>query len=72
VGFTGGHWHYNWSIDEFRTLVLNAIVWVAGLDVPEGGVKSEPVSEDRLNENLDAKAEMVRVKLPDLPVPKGG
>ncbi|HUF61250.1 MAG TPA: ThuA domain-containing protein [Verrucomicrobiales bacterium] len=70
VGFTGGHWHYNWAIDEFRTLVLNAIVWTAGLDVPESGVKSDPVAEEQLNENLDPKGDMVRVQLPDLPVPK--
>ncbi len=72
VGFTGGHWHYNWAIDDFRTLVLNAMVWVAGSDVPEGGVKSDPIAEEQLNENLDPKREMVRVKLPELPVPKGG
>ena len=34
VGFTGGHYHRNWAIDGFRKIVLNAIVWVAGMDVP--------------------------------------
>ncbi|MCP5541060.1 MAG: ThuA domain-containing protein [Akkermansiaceae bacterium] len=64
VGFTGGHWHRNWAIDDFRRLVLNAMVWVAGLDVPEGGVKSEPVTEAQLNENLDPKDKMEHVALP--------
>lgn len=64
VGFTGGHWHRNWAIDAFRTLVLNGIIWTAGLDVPEGGVKSSPVSEAQLNENLDLKEPMVEVRLP--------
>ena len=55
VGFTGGHYHRNWGIDGFRTLVLNAIVWTAGLDVPATGVKSLSLSEDDLNANLDEK-----------------
>ena len=55
VGFTGGHYHANWAVDGFRTLVLNAIVWTAGLDVPSTGVKSLAVSEDDLNANLDDK-----------------
>lgn len=53
VGFTGGHYHRNWGIDDFRKNVLNAIVWVAGMDVPEGGVHSLPVSEEQLNANID-------------------
>ena len=55
VGFTGGHYHRNWALDGFRTLVLNAIVWTAGLPVPAAGVKSLPVTEDDLNANLDDK-----------------
>ena len=67
VGFTGGHYHRNWALDGFRTVVLNAIVWTAGMEVPEGGVKSEKVTEDQLNENLDDYGDkMKRVKLPDL------
>ena len=53
VGFTGGHYHRNWAVDGFRQIVLNSIVWVAGAEVPEGGVKSLAVTEDELNENLD-------------------
>ncbi len=64
IGFTGGHWHRNWAIDDFRRAVLNAIVWVAGMDVPENGVTSLPVTEAQLNENLDPKKEMVHVALP--------
>jgi len=64
VGFNGGHWHRNWAIDDFRKLVLNAIVWSAGIEVPEGGVKSNPITEAQLNENLDVKEPMVHVKLP--------
>ena len=53
VGFTGGHYHRNWAIDGFRKIALNAIVWVAGMDVPKDGVKSNPLTEDELNANLD-------------------
>lgn len=41
-GFTGGHFYQNWWNPDFRKLVLNAIVWTAKIEVPEGGVASEP------------------------------
>ncbi len=53
-GCTGGHFHANWGNDEFRKLMLNALVWTSGLDVPEGGVSSS-VSPQDLAANLDAK-----------------
>lgn len=51
-GFTGGHFHENWGDDNFRTYVLNALVWLSGADVPAGGVHCE-VTESDLEENLD-------------------
>ena len=39
-GFTGGHFHKNWQHDDFRKLVLNAILWTAGLNVPAAGLTS--------------------------------
>ncbi|MGC6426329.1 MAG: ThuA domain-containing protein [Akkermansiaceae bacterium] len=68
AGYTGGHYHRNWAIDGVRTLILNTIVWTAGLDVPEGGVKSREVTEEEINTNLDDKPNMVKIKLP-LPSP---
>ncbi len=53
-GFTGAHFHKNWGTPEFRTLVLNAILWSAKLDVPSTGVSSS-VSDDELKQNLDPK-----------------
>jgi hypothetical protein len=64
VGFTGGHWHRNWAIDDFRKVVLNAMVWTAGLEVPADGVKSNPISEAELNQDLDPKPKMVHISLP--------
>jgi len=68
AGFTGGHYHRNWAIDGFRTAVLNTIVWTAGLEVPQGGVKSKPVTEDELNTNLDSYGDKPnpRIPLPDI------
>ncbi len=34
VGFTGGHRHKNWGDANYRKMVLNALVWVAGGEVP--------------------------------------
>ncbi|HRQ87858.1 MAG TPA: ThuA domain-containing protein [Bacteroidia bacterium] len=64
LGFTGGHWHRNWAIDDFRKLVLNAILWTAKVEVPEHGTVSEAITEAQLNENLDPKDKMEHVALP--------
>ncbi|MCP5520323.1 MAG: DUF1080 domain-containing protein [Verrucomicrobiales bacterium] len=53
-GFTGGHFHKNWAQDDFRKVVLNAIVWISGLEVPPNGVESHPTPED-LVANQDKK-----------------
>jgi type 1 glutamine amidotransferase len=53
-GFTGAHFHKNWGNPDFRTLVLNAILWSAKLDVPSSGVQCN-VSEEELQKNLDPK-----------------
>ncbi|MGE9271658.1 MAG: ThuA domain-containing protein [Verrucomicrobiales bacterium] len=52
-GFTGGHFHKNWANDNFRTIVLNAITWVAKAEVPEGGIPSDAITEEMLEENQD-------------------
>lgn len=47
-GFTGGHSHWNWAQDDVRRLVLNALAWVAGAEVPPGGVESPTPSLEQL------------------------
>jgi len=37
---TGGHFHANWKIKPFRTMILNAIAWTAQMEVPNNGVPS--------------------------------
>ena len=54
-GFTGGHFHRNWQNDDQRRLILNALVWLAKLEVPAGGVNSAPVSDVEIMQNLDEK-----------------
>jgi type 1 glutamine amidotransferase len=53
-GFTGGHRHKNWANEGQRKVVLNALVWLCKLDVPDGGVEST-VTDDDLAQNLDPK-----------------
>ena len=53
-GFTGGHFHRNWGDENFRKIVLNAILWVARVEVPRDGVESSVGAAD-LEINLDAK-----------------
>jgi hypothetical protein len=52
-GFTGGHWHWSWASNDFRKLVLNALVWITGADVPPEGVPSKTPSIDELEANQD-------------------
>jgi type 1 glutamine amidotransferase len=54
-GFTGGHFHRNWQNDNHRRVVLNAIVWISGLDVPAGGVPSKTPTDEEMQANLDKK-----------------
>jgi type 1 glutamine amidotransferase len=53
-GFTGAHFHKNWANDDFRKVVLNAILWVAKTEVPKDGVQST-VTEAKMQANLDPK-----------------
>ncbi|MCW5556430.1 MAG: hypothetical protein KIT22_01065 [Verrucomicrobiae bacterium] len=53
-GFTGGHFHRNWAEPNFRKAVLNALVWIAGGEVPAEGIESS-VTPDQLSRNLDPK-----------------
>jgi hypothetical protein len=53
-GFTGGHFHKNWGLENQRRVVLNAILWTAQLEVPANGVQSS-VTEEQLAANLDDK-----------------
>ncbi|MEO7191276.1 MAG: ThuA domain-containing protein [Vicinamibacterales bacterium] len=53
-GFTGGHTHANWGDVNQRRVVLNALLWIAKVDVPAGGVV-DTISPADLLVNLDQK-----------------
>jgi type 1 glutamine amidotransferase len=55
-GFTGAHFHKNWADENFRKVVLNAILWIAKVDVPRNGVECSVIAED-LEQNLDPKGQ---------------
>ena len=52
-GFTGCHSHWSWASDDFRTIVLNGIAWVAKLNIPPGGVPSKTPTLEALEANQD-------------------
>ncbi|MEK6247992.1 MAG: ThuA domain-containing protein, partial [Planctomycetales bacterium] len=51
-GFTGAHFHRNWADENFRKVVLNAITWTSGAEVPQDGVSSASLSEEDLDSLL--------------------
>lgn len=40
-GIVMPHFYKNWANDDLRTLILNGVVWTAGLEIPPGGVASD-------------------------------
>lgn len=52
-GFTGAHNHDSWQDDNFRKVVLNAILWTANVDVPQNGCPSPSPSDELIEQNLD-------------------
>ena len=53
-GITGAHHHSSWNNDDFRTCVLNAIVWTAKMEVPKDGVKSSSNPATKKKEKPEA------------------
>lgn len=53
-GFTGAHFHSNWGNEQFRKVMLNALVWIANGKVPADGISSTVTSE-QLQRNQDPK-----------------
>jgi trehalose utilization protein len=54
-GFTGAHNHDSWQNDNFRKVVLNAILWTANVEVPEDGCPSPTPDDSKIEENIDEK-----------------
>lgn len=62
-GFTGAHYHKNWGDENFRKIVLNALLWIAKVEVPSEGVECT-VTADDLRQNLDAKGRRAQAAPP--------
>ncbi len=58
-GFTGGHTHRNWGDVNQRRLMLNALLWIAKVEVPATGVVDRITDAD-LEMNLDPKGAPTR------------
>jgi len=52
-GFTGLHFHKNWANDDFRRMLVNAVLWTAKVKVPKAGAKCDFDPAD-LEKNLFA------------------
>jgi hypothetical protein len=53
-GFTGGHTHAHWGDANQRRIVANALLWIAKVEVPPGGIVDGVTASD-LTANLDDK-----------------
>jgi hypothetical protein len=68
-GFTGGDIHKNWGLDPQRRLVVNGILWTAGLEIPAEGAPAV-LKEGSLTANLDTKAPAVKKPAAPAAAPK--
>jgi type 1 glutamine amidotransferase len=51
-GFTGGHTHWSYAHNQYRKLLLNAVLWIAKVDVPPDGVDSPTPTAEEMEANL--------------------
>src|SRR6185503_10551774 len=59
--FTGCDLHQNWEIESQRRLVVNGILWAAGVKVPKEGAKVDFNAAD-IERNLEREAETPNTK----------
>ncbi len=54
-GTSLGHFYGNWKNEGYRRTLLNAIVWTAGLEVPENGVNAKYYTDKQVTKLLFKK-----------------
>ncbi len=54
-GFTGWHEYFNYNNDSFRKLIINAIAWAAGYEIPENGFNTKAPSIDKMDSLITGK-----------------
>ena len=52
-GCTGGHTHWVYAQNDLRTLVLNAVCWIAKAEVPTGGIVTPTPTVAEMEANLE-------------------
>jgi type 1 glutamine amidotransferase len=52
IGATMGHFYVNWQNDDYRKLLLNAIVWTAHIEVPKDGIASTWIDDAEVDRIL--------------------
>ena len=51
-GCTGGHTHWVYTQNDFRKLLLNAMCWIAGVEVPPDGIPTKTPTAAQMEANL--------------------
>ncbi len=54
-GCTGGHTHWVYAQDDFRKLMLNALCWIAKVEVPPEGVPTRTPTPEEMEANLQGE-----------------
>ncbi len=67
-GTTCGHFYENWKVQEFRTLILNALAWTAHVDVPVGGVQSRDFTHQEITAALSGITGTDKAQLDEQPI----
>jgi type 1 glutamine amidotransferase len=67
-GTTCGHFYDNWKQPQFRRLMLNALLWTARSEVPEGGVESRFFTHDEITAALSGVEGTARAEVDDRPL----
>ena len=52
-GCTGGHTHWVYAQNDFRKLMLNAVCWIARIEVPADGVPTPTPTVQEMEANLE-------------------
>lgn len=67
-GTTCGHFYENWMQPEFRRMMLNAVVWTAGIDPPAQGVDARFYSHQEIAAALRGTAGTARAVFDERPI----
>ena len=67
-GTTCGHYYDNWKNDSFRKLMLNAMAWSAGVEVPQPGVEARYFEHNEISRALQGIDGNARAVVDDKPI----